>query len=811
MATSTTNEEIATFVDANDESITMTSPSVSDVTVADVQKHGELGDFLKRPVRIHDYTWSEATAPGFVADIAPWKLLLNSTQVKNKLNNYAWFRGKLHLKFVVTASPFYYGLLMASYCPIPSYVDAAAGTSTYSYMGRSQRPHVMLTAADSKGGEIELPFIYPKQFVDIKSASAVENLGIVTFQILSQLRSANGVTGSGVSVQVYAWLSDVELHGPTVGLAMQSNEYKEPGAVSTTASTVAGIASKFKTWPFIGPFAQATEIGAGAIGKVASIFGFTNVPVLESAQPVRPSPFPQLASTEIGYPVEKLTVDPKNELAIDGAPVNLTLEDELQVSSIAGRDSILAISTFSTADAVDTQLFRAAVTPDLWNRDTSAKYNTNYLTPLAFAAQPFKYWRGDVIFRLDFIKSKYHRGRVIATWEPTATAGSNVSTVADGMGRAITSVLDLGAESSLELRVPYNQASPWLQMYNGYISQYTMRGSNVDQANYDQRYHNGLLTVRVLNVLTAPEATSTIDFVVSIRGADNIEFACPTNLPSWSRFEPQSRVFVEPAQQADLGKTGATCDNLYKTTMGEAVRSFRTLIRRSALNEVLVIPSNTTDSFLYYWVRRTRYPVPPGYFSSGFQRARNYTDTANVPYNWSKLHLISYLAPCFAGARGSIMWHINAYNQSAAGNTPTPVRVVRSPQYDATGSGTVSLTTKTGYNDARFFALNCEPEETGAALTVTTTNTGLSVSVPNYTPALFQSCTWNAMTTGATDTLINDEDYFTTEVQYTPAQGQSTRCAQVERYCAAGTDFTLIYFINVPLWYEASFTPGAAV
>lgn len=812
LQTSVTNEEIATFVDANDEHVEEISATITEVTTGDLQQHGELAKFLERPVRIHDYSWLESAAAGFVADIEPWDLFLNSTQVKSKLNNYAWFRGKLHLKFVITASPFYYGLLLASYCPIPDYVDAAAGTGTYSYMGRSQRPHIMITAADSKGGELIVPFVYPRQFINIKERQKAKDLGVVTFQILSQLRSANGVTGSGVTVQVYAWMSDVELHGPTVGLALQSKSYTETGAVSAAASTVAGIASKMKTWPFVGKFAQATEIGATALGNVASIFGFTNVPVLESAMPVRPSPFPQLASTEIGYPVEKLTVDPKNELAIDGAPVNLELEDELQIASIAQRDSILTISTINTSDVVDQQLFRMAVTPDLWNREVFADYDENYLTPLAFAAQPFKYWRGDVIVRLDFIKSKYHRGRIIASWEPAATAGDNVSTATDAMGRAITSVLDLGAESSLEMRIPYNQAVPWLQMYRGYQSQYAVRGSNVNQANYDQRYHNGLLTVRVLNVLTAPVATSTVDFVVSIRGADNIEFANPTQLPNWSRFVTQSLVFNEPAQQADLGSVSGTSDNLYKVSMGEAVRSFRTLIRRSALNEVIVVPTDTTNHLGYFWTRRTRYPVPPGYCVGGFQQARNVDDTANVSYNWSILHLISYLAPCFAGARGSVMWHLNAINMSGGFNTPTPIRVVRSPQFASTGGGLITQATKTGANDARFYAVNCEHEETGAALTTTTTNQGLSVSIPNQTPALFQSCTWDAMTKGAsTEAIIDDSDYFTTEAIYYPSQGQTTRAAYIERYCAAGTDFTFVNFINVPLWYSYAATPSAPV
>lgn len=812
VSVSVTTQETASFVDANDEYVPAVSAQQTDVTTAAIQSVGELGEFLARPVRIKDYSWLEATAPGFVSDFKPWHLFLSAAQVKNKLNNYTWLKGNLHLKFVVTASPFYYGLLMAAYCPINDAVDASAGTGAYAFMLRSQRPHVMITAADSKGGEIVLPFIYPQHFVNIKSDADVQSLGIITWQILSQLRSANGVTGSGVTVQVYAWMEDVELHGPTVGLALQSKEYKEPGAVAALASNVASLASKFKTWPFVGGFAKATEIGATAVGGIASIFGFTNVPVLDAAKPVRSSPFPQLASTEIGYPVEKLTVDPKNELAIDGAPAGLRLDDELQIANWVQRESILAISSFVTSDLIDAQLFRMCVTPDLWNRETTAKYYTNYLTPLAFAAQPFKYWRGDVIVRFDFIKSKYHRGRVIASWEPLSTFGTNVSTESNAMGRAITKVLDLGAESSLEICIPYNQARPWLHMVEGYEEQYTLRGTDANPANYSSDAHNGLLTLRVLNVLTAPVATSTVDFVVSIRGAETMEFANPIPVPAWSRFEPQSRVFLEPAQTEEMGTVSGTPEHLYLATMGEAIRSFRTLMRRAVLNEVSVVTSNTTDEAMIAYWRRARFPLAPGYDPHGVHQARDYANTANFNYNWTHMTLYNYLAPCFAGVRGSMMWHFNAVNQSAAGNAPTPVRVVRSPQFTSVARGELVLTTKTGPNDARFYALSCDPEAPGAALTTTTTNQGLSVSIPNCTNALFQStrpeCTTEPFASGV---IIPDEDLFTLEVVYQPKLGQSTRSAIVEKYVAAGTDLSLVYFINVPIWYQARYVPAAAL
>nr|URG14836.1 MAG: capsid protein [Picornaviridae sp.] len=780
-------------------------PALEEVgAYADSVSVGELKDFLARPRRISNLSWTPAEALGVKTTLDPWSTLLNIPSVIKKVDNFAWFRANLKIKVVVTASPFYYGLMMLSYKPVPGFAPTDNFAVGLGITPRSQRPHIMILPADSLGGEMTLPFVYPANFVSLTEGAKVNTLGLLTYEIISPLQSANGAVGQPVSVQTYAWFEDVDMQGPSIGLALQSKEVKT-GPVSSVASSVAKLANVFTTWPFVGKFAKATEIGAGAIGDIASMFGFTNLPVLLPAQPVRSVPFPPLASTGIGYPVEKLTADPHAELAIDGAPCNLSLDDELQISSLVQRSAYLTKASWTTATLVDAQLFRANVTPYLFQRETTAARHAFYFTPMAWVGSVFNHWRGDIIYRFDFIKSKYHRGRVIITWDPISQVPNNVSQVADVMGRTITKIVDLGATSSVELRVPYAQNFPWCAVNPSSAYNYVTNGTDIDPA-YVRGDHNGTIVMRVMNVLTAPVASSQIDVIVTVRGAENLEFNNPKGPPFMSPWEPQSKeVFDTPAEYGVMGSLSQPAKERYVTTMGESFKSVRELMRRTMLNETWEEPTDITNQLGMIEHIQKRFPPAYGYDPNGLWTAKGIIAPAtDFPFNYVNNTYYNWFAPAFIGVRGSMFWTYNVTNQSAGLNTPMPVRVSRTHAIQIATRTRRTQAVKTGANDAYFWWLNGFDTGTGAALTTTTTQQGLAVSIPNYNPALFCSTDQgeNTFASGRSIPIARDIDGAVLSVQLHPAQGQTTRGLTIGKYCGVGTDFSLQYFLNVPVWFN---------
>jgi hypothetical protein len=147
--------------------------------------------------------------------------------------------------------------------------------------------------------------------------------------------------------------------------------------------------------PIIGRFARATEIGASAISKVATLFGYTNVPVVDNVHGYQPMNGPMLASAHIGTPVQKLALDPKQELSIDPSPHGIGSADELSLSYLKTKESYFAATSWSTSDADGTQLWNMRVNPfqatsiDINDSLSASVGRQTYHVPLSYVGSLF--------------------------------------------------------------------------------------------------------------------------------------------------------------------------------------------------------------------------------------------------------------------------------------------------------------------------------------------------------------------------------------------------------------------------------------
>ena len=769
-----------------------------------------LDDFFKRPVRIANFTWNTSDPVGVLSSISPWNLYFNNANIKYKLNNFAFMRANLHLKFVLNASPFYYGSMRASYQPLPAFKNATVGSGTVNgqavseLIPYSQQPGVWLKPQHSEGADLVLPFFYPRSFLRAQIAADYTNMGTLRFIIYNALASANGVTGQGATVQVYAWAEDVVLAGPTVGLAMQADEYGT-GPVSGPASTVAKIAGMVKGVPIIGKFATATEMGAKAVSGIAKLFGFTNVPVIDVTRPVRPSAFPQLASPEIGFPVEKLTLDAKNELSIDPTIVGLPPYDELSIEKFVTKQSFLVSVPWSTSTAVDTPLFTSKITPCMWTGATAAGSLIQY-TPMGLASRMFQAWRGDVIFTLRFIASPFHKGRVRVSYDPYGTA---VQTTADTGPTVFNKVVDIGAETEVDIRIPYQQALAWCYTYGG-VTDVTVpySTSTSPTVTYNDTFDNGLISVKVLTLLSAPVASSTVNMQVFVRAADNFEFGNPKVITQTeSPFAVQSDEYSEnkEGEEHSMGdNAGVVLVERSRVHFGEVIRSFRQLLRRQNLIDAVVPASNTTDRG-YWRVFQTRFPPTYGYDPNGWNTAKGLiTPATTYPINIAAVTPWSLLSNCFVGQRGSMHWHYNwqgpvPVSMFAQRNTRQMTQI--SASYGAGSGATTSLL---AYNMLSGRGLT----QAGTSNTNQLTNAGLSVSYPNYTAFKFVSTNPSAGSSpSGTGSAAYDGSVFDTAIVGVSidATQSNPNSGRLERYCGIGTDYNLHFFLNCPSMYSCDY------
>jgi hypothetical protein len=800
-----TQNETVGFHDAAAPEVGGYMAAIDSGSASDQTENMDLVKFLSRPVRIATFTWNESDAVATSHTYNPWNLFFTDTRVQYKLNNFSFIQCKLKIKILINASPFYYGSMYCGYQPLPALTPSSivSSTGTQQLIPYSQRPCVWLSPQHNQGAEMELPFFYYKNWLNAQSASDMTNMGQLTFLNYTALQSANGVTGDGVSIAVYAWAEDVKLSGPSVGLATQSlevqgDEYGK-GPVSSVASAIASAAGYFKNIPVIGKFATATQMGASAVSSIAKLFGFTNVPVIADTQPFRPEPFPKMASTDIGFPIEKLTLDAKNELTIDPTAIGLKAEDEMAISSLVQRDSYLCTATWASSSAVDTILFASAVCPMLQDQTAQATTLTFYQTPMAWLSSMFLHWRGDIIFKFKVIASVYHKGRLRISFDPAGSNTENIYTDANSANVVFTEIVDLGDTNEVEMRIPFQQAYPFLLTQNYLTAPQWWSTSSSPSFSGSPTLNNGVITVRVQTILTSPTASSSVSILVHVRAADNFELANPRDLQnSASMFQVQS---AESPSVSTVVGTGLPNVNEQRNLVhfGERVLSLRQLLRRYTMVNLDHVGTSSNSNNLCIWQKIfTKLPPMYGFDPYGQNSAKGLVVTAsNFAFNFTQPHPLNWVAPAFVAYRGSTNWTFNL----DFGAPISHVRVVRTPdsihvlpnklnQLAATTSSSDSVIAQT--------ALNCLPGSSGSALVSQQTNAGLNVQLPMYTFTRFQSTapsyTMHPSTVDGAQT-----DTYILEVACDPAS-KNLNGGVLWTYCAAGTDFGLHFFLNVPSW-----------
>lgn len=792
MAMST--EVTTSFVDANVGTSVGKSAQPLDYELADAQTSSDLKSFLARPVRIQTTTWAPSDPVGFLtSNDSPWSLFLNNASIKNKLSNYAFIRGNLKLKVITNASPFLYGSLRVVYRPLsgfkPNTVTSAFPSALVPY---SQMPGVWITPAHSEGAEFTCPFIWPYSFMRTAFLSDLDSMGRLDLIVYNTLASANGATSS-VSVQVFAWMEDVVLAGPTVGSVLQSDEYGV-GIVSAPASALAAAASNFTSIPTIGRFAKATEIGATAVSKMAKLFGFTNVPVIEDTRPFRNSPFPAISSAEIGYPHDKLALDAKNELSIDPAIAGLGQDDELAVSNFVTRESYLTGVNWPSSASADTPLFTSVVVPQL----TFATGNVIDFTPPSLVSNMFRNWRGDMIFRFKFIATPFHKGRVRISYDPQASA---IQTTGDTGPFVTNKIVDLGAETDVEFRIPYQQALPWC--YTFASNQGSLWSTSATPTLIlPNTFHNGMISMKVLTSLTGPTTTASVGVQVFVRGAENLEFANPiSSAVDLSPFTVQSEEYYDKGvtMSDDIGATSEASTHRALVNFGESVRSLRPLMRRHNLLDTIAVPAPTAGTVGVFRIDQTRFPAYYGYDPNGWNAAKGVNlPASNFPFNFVNVTPWHLIANCFLAQRGSMNWVFNPSKASLG-------IVSRISRYNLTFPGYANgyiagATTTLNITEASYWK-NQRPTNAGASLTHTNTTAGHAIVAPSYSPFKFQSTSPGLMTSpGSLASKAYDGSlYDTLSIEYPyDAINNPLTGVTIERYFGIGADYTLHFFMNCP-------------
>ena len=227
-----------------------------------------LQEFFSRPIVVHSGVWPLGAVPD--VDEPVWFNYFNNAQIKDKINHFNLLQCQLHLKVVVTGSSYNYGIMRLNYHPLPNLGGGKIITGGTKLVHLSQRPGIWIDASENKGGEMILPYINYKNWINIHEASDFTNMGTLNFNTPTPLANCNNGT-EGTTVVVYAWAENVKLALPTSELALQSGKKVINNTTKRAPKNVKTIATASKSeWKggFVEKTASAVAAAAGALTKM---------------------------------------------------------------------------------------------------------------------------------------------------------------------------------------------------------------------------------------------------------------------------------------------------------------------------------------------------------------------------------------------------------------------------------------------------------------------------------------------------------------------------------------------------------------
>jgi len=673
-----------------------------------------LENFFSRPVKIAEYEWGTGTT--LAGDFNPWELYFENPRVINRITNYKLLRANLHLKVMINGNGFHYGRAMMYYNPLDAFdaLTSNAALVEQDLVGGSQKPHIFLNPTFSEGGEMRLPFFWPLNYISIPS-SEWSGMGRIYLRSINTLKHANGASDK-VTVSVFAWAEDVSVSVPTsrdssrlspqsgfekqsgIGSAVDKanraykagmaeiDEANDTGIVSGPATALSKGAALLAplTGP-MAPFLTATSGALGALANIAKTQGYCKPVVTKNPEQLRPAATGSLALTNIPEPINKMTVDDKQELTIDPGISGIGREDQMEISSIARRESLLTTFTWAIGQAPETLLWNCAVQPQLFAQSGSSPHVAYHLTALAYASLPFKFWTGTINFRFQMVASSFHKGRIKVVYDPEyldANPEYNVNYL---------EIVDLAEKSDFTVSISNTQDTTLLR-------QYTAGVYDVDDVYGTTRIvnkprGNGVIGVYVVNELTTPNSTVNNDIGVNVYVSAGEDFEVFVPDDAFGSFEYVSRAnpptrtttSAEPPDEEPLrlnpdgfekqsGVADTTpdaieteeedkpvdqkTDNLALVPVsmnftnlvftGEAIRNFRTMAKRYNLHTCIGTGESAATSVY------GSYPAFP--FLKGYVPGAVHTTAGGAPYNYCNTVMLHYLMTAYAGWRGSIRW-----------------------------------------------------------------------------------------------------------------------------------------------------------
>jgi hypothetical protein len=742
----------------------------------------ELSTFLSRPIQIANGTIDLSS--NYVARYRLLSDYLLEPSVRAKLKNYAYMRANLHCRIVFSGTPYHMGKILVSYLPwsdanstFQLYLPALGSTITQdNYLSwlSQLRNSKMVDVRANEPVEFSIPYISPAPYLRLYNQSTSVLSSATSFAdayhhgelIVHTMRPIVAVTPDATKINytLYVWLDEVMLSGPTsTQLVLDTeagNDERKTGPIERISSALSQATFQLGKIPIVGPYAMASSIALGALTKVSALFGWSYPVDAGKIFQFKPRTHGNTALTVGIDPIYKLAMDPKQELTVDPRMFG-GAEDEMTIQYICGRPSYLQTNDWSPLDTpLLARILNIPVTPK-WSPYYDDGTNT-FIQPtsLAFAANPFHNWHGDITYVFTIACSAFHRGKVAVYWEPNVNHYALIEAAPIALNKHFITIIDISETQTFSVTIKWNKHKAWLE---------NLPNQFIDLSVPDQElYANGYISVVPFTKLQSPD-DQPINIHTSVY-SDYMRFALPVDSFPRSRlmYEVESGLCGDDIYHTTLNENNSNDTTIYMNHFGEAPISFRALLKRYM--PVYTYIAAAFSSVLYSQAVTTQ--ILPEYAPAV---GANSTSGKHV-------NLYSYLATSYLAMRGGVKKKIRAYGLGGgsyaanrarldAPTNVTPAFGITNVDYAAAATGYNSLTTMS-FNGMILFGDNDKamdlsiPFFSDNLFVFSCNNTFYDVAISPFNNYLTRTCTFTVENRNASsfktiwqEDMAVDEDF----------------------------------------------------
>jgi hypothetical protein len=475
--------------------------------------HLSVSDFLAKPIRLYTYNGSggtmAATDENFANDF------IQHLAVQQKLKFSRLVRGTFVIDIVLTSQPYAIGQIVACNFMGPfSQYNAPLVNDTALAVAFDTKNHVILDMATTNTASMHVPLRTKNPYIVVSRTDS----DLVNHQFgiacLTPIVNSQDGTASPFTVSVFVSMINTEIAIPVIeddgSIYTSEVQRTADGPLSYPMTVLSAATAKLAKVPVIGPFALATSVISGAIGQVASIFGYSRPVDLSSP----PYPHEEDFTTAVGEIRSKtLCLDPTNETSFPGTHVGDS-GDSLTFQNILCRWGIIEFTNWSTGTVRGTTLDYIPVTPGYSSQVYS---NVWALSPLSYGSMMYQLWRGTTEYEITIPCNHFVRGKLRVGWSPTIISNT-VTKYSDITQNMPSVVIDLSLGSQITLKVPWGSYRSYLNVYAPPDDlKLTTREGAV----------NGYLYFIVEDPLVAQAAALTLTIITRVRAGQDYQLQIP--------------------------------------------------------------------------------------------------------------------------------------------------------------------------------------------------------------------------------------------------------------------------------------------